>query len=137
MLAALVGTFYALYLGIQARRVRTAASDIRKQLVKGKYGSKHFYSGAGLLVFWTIGSFIGMAATYLLYKKLFLSPHLIGGLGIVGLATVASALVPLMRDGKLWARITHIILALAIIGVSIAQTMTGVAIIGELLQEKL
>lgn len=136
MTGTLVGTFYALYLGIQTRRTRNAPTDIRKQMVKEKYGLKHFYSGSGLLTFWVIGSLIGMAATYILYEKLFFSPHLVGGLSILGMASIAAALVPLMQSGKQWARIAHIVLVLVIVIISISQTVTGVAIIQDVLKDK-
>lgn len=136
MLITFVGTFYALYLGIQTRRTRNAPSEIRKQMVKEKYSLKHFYSGSGLLTFWVIGSLIGMAATYILYEQLFFSPHLVGGLCIVGLASIAAALVPLMKDGKQWARIAHIVLVVVIVIISISQTVTGLEIIPEIIKEK-
>ena len=135
MLFAVGGTFSALYWGIQARRTRTASSDLRKQMVKEKYGRKHFYAGAGLLAFWVMGSLIGMAATYILYGKLFFSPHLIGGLGTLGLASIAVLFVPLMQQGKEWARIGHITIAVAIVLVSLAQTVTGIEIILELVPD--
>ena len=40
----------------------------------------------------------GMAATYYLYDQLFISPHLLGGLGIVAIAAVAAALVPWLQN---------------------------------------
>lgn len=132
----LVGTFYALYLGIQTRRTRDAPSEIKKQMVKGKYSLKHFYAGSGLLVFWVIGSLIGLATTYVLYERLFFSPHLIGGLSIMGLASIAAALVPLMRDGKQWSRTAHIVLVVAIIIISISQMVTGLEIIQDILKNK-
>lgn len=136
MSGTLIGTFYALYLGIQTRRTRNAPSETRKQLIKGKYGLKHFYSGSGLLTFWVIGSLIGMAATYVLYEQLFFSPHLVGGLSIVGLASIAATLVPLMQQGKQWARTAHIVVVMLIVIISSAQMVTGVTIIQDILQEK-
>lgn len=136
MSATLAGTFYALYLGIQIRRTRNAPAEVRKQMLKEKYGSKHYYSGSGLLVFWAIGSSIGVTATYILYNKLFFSSHLVGGLSIIGLAAIAVALVPLMRDGKQWARTAHIISVVAIAIVSLSQTVTGLEIVRDILKEK-
>lgn len=105
-------------------------------MIKGKHGFRHFYAGSGLLVFWAIGSLMGMAATYVLYDQLFLSPHLLGGLGIVGLASIAAALVPLMKQGKQWARTAHIAVVIVIVAISVSQAVTGVEIIQDILDKK-
>ena len=136
MSVTLAGTVYALFLGIQTRRTRNVPSEIRKELVKGKYGFRHFYAGSGLQVCWVIGSLMGMAATYVLYDQLFLSPHLLGGLGIVGLASLAVVLVPLMKQGKQWARDLHIAVAIVITVISVSQTVTGIEIIHDILEQK-
>lgn len=136
MLVTLAGTVYALFLGIQTRRTRNAPSEIRKEMVKSRYSFRHFYAGSGLLVFWVIGSLMGMTATYALYDQLFLSPHLLGGLSIVGLASFAAALVPPMKQGKQWARDAHIAVVSVIMVISISQTVTGIEIIQDILEKR-
>jgi hypothetical protein len=135
MIVTLVLTFYGLYLGIQVRRTHSAEAVVRKEMIKAKYNQRHFQIGAILLVFWVVGSVIGMAATYALYSKLFFSPHLIGGLSSICLAAIAAAFVPSMLQGKNWARIAHITLAILVLYLSISQTVTGFEIVREMLGE--
>ena len=111
MSVVILGTFYAAYCGIQTRRTRSVEKEKKKEMVQAKYGKKHFQIASILLTVWVWGSLLGMAATYYLYSKLFLSPHLIGGLGIIAIAAIAGALVPWLQRGKKWARTLHITLA--------------------------
>ena len=104
-------------------------------MVQAKYGKKHFQIASILLTVWVWGSLLGMAATYSLYSKLFLSPHLIGGLGIIAIAAIAGALVPWLQIGKKWARIIHITLAFLLVCFSISQAVTGFEIVLILLDE--
>lgn len=135
MLGTLAGGFYALYLGLQVRRTRTADKDVRKELIKGKYNQRHFQIGSLLLAFWVIGGIGGMAATYTLFHKLFVSPHLIVGLSSIGIVAIAAAFAPLMQQGQEWARITHITIATIMIGLVLAQTYTGLQIVQKLLND--
>jgi membrane associated rhomboid family serine protease len=135
MLGALVGALYALYLGVLSRRTRNTDAETRKQLIKGKYNQRHFQVGAILLAIWVIGSVGGMAATYVLYHKLFVSSHLIVGLSTVCFAALAATFAPLMQQGKEWARLLHITLTSLVLGCFLAQTYTGLQIVQKMLNE--
>lgn len=135
MILVIIGTFYAAYFGIQIRRSRDVEKEKRKEMMKAKYNLKHFQIASILLATWVVGSILGMAATYYLYNQLFLSPHLIGGLGIIAIAAVAGALTPWLQRGKYWARTTHIILAVLLVGFSISQVVTGIEIVLVMIDE--
>ncbi len=135
MLGLLGASLYALYLGLLARRTRTAEPEVRKQLIKEKFNQKHFKLASILLAIWTIGGLGGMAATYTLFHKLFVSPHLIIGLSSVGLIALAAMFVPLMQQGKEWARIAHITCTVLLLGTILAQTFTGLKIVQKIVQD--
>ncbi len=135
MILAIVGTFYAAYFGMQVRRTRNADKEKRKEMMKAKYNQKHFQIASTLLSLWVLGSILGMAATYYLYNQLFVSPHLIGGLGIIAIAAIAGSLAPWLQRSKNWARTTHMILAVLLIGFSISQLVTGFDIVLTMLNE--
>jgi len=67
-LLALAG--YGMFLGIKAKRTRTADPEARKQLIKGQFAKRHFQIGSVLLAIMVIGTFGGMAVTYLNNGKL-------------------------------------------------------------------
>ena len=81
----LAGSGYALFLGIKAKKTRTATAEDRKELIKGKFAQRHYLIGSGVLAVMVIGTLGGMAVTYLNNGKLFVSPHLLVGLGRTGL----------------------------------------------------
>ena len=135
MTLVIAGTFYAAYFGVQIKRIRNAEGEKRKEMVKAKYNQKHFQIASILLSLWVLGSILGMAATYYLYNKLFVSPHLIGGLGIIAIAAVAGSLAPWLQRRKDWARIVHTILAFLLLGFSISQVVTGFDIVLIMLDE--
>lgn len=135
MLGILAGAFYALYLGVQVRRSRTADKEVRKELIQGKYNQRHYQLASILLVLWVIGGIGGMGATYTLFHKLFVSPHLIGGLASVAIVAIAAGLAPLLQKGKEWARISHITVTTTLIGLLLAQTFTGLQIVQKLLKD--
>ncbi len=126
-------SLYALYLGIKAKRTRLAEPDQRKELIKGKYAQRHFKVGSLVLVLTVLGSFGGMAVTYLNNGKLFVAPHLIAGLGIAGLITMAVALVPQIQQGNLIARKVHVGLNMTALTLFLWQTYTGLEIVGRIL----
>lgn len=130
-----VATFYAAYFGVQVKRIRHAEEEKRKEMVKAKYNQKHFQVASILLFVWVWGSLLGMGATYYLYHKLFVSPHLIGGLAMMAIAAVAGSLAPWLQRKKEWARIVHIILAFFLVGFSISQVVTGFDIVLIVLDE--
>ena len=127
---------YALYLGIQARRTRTADKDTRKELVKGKFALKHYQIGSLLLALMATGTIGGMAVTYINNEKLFLAPHLLVGLGMTGLIATSAALAPLMQQGKNWARYTHIALNVTLVGLFSWQAVTGMEIVQKILNNE-
>lgn len=135
MMGTLVATFYALYLGVQVRRTRHVEAEVRKQLIKQRFNQRHFQWGAVLLSIWVMGSIAGMAVTYTLYHKLFVSPHLIVGLATICFAALAVTLVPLMQQGKEWARITHILCASLVVFCFVTQTLTGLQIVQKMVSE--
>jgi uncharacterized membrane protein len=122
-------TVYALYLGIQIRRTRSADGDLKKQLIQGKFNIKHHQIGAVLLALMVLGTLGGMAVTYINNGKLFLGPHLIAGLGMTGLIATSASLTPFMQKGKDWARYTHIALNVALLGLFGWQAVTGMQIV--------
>ena len=97
----LAGSGYALFLGIKAKKTRTASAEDRKELIKGKFAQRHYLIGSGVLAVMVLGTLGGMAVTYLNNGKLFVSPHLLVGLGMTGLIALAAALSPLMQRGNL------------------------------------
>jgi uncharacterized membrane protein len=76
-----------------------------------------------------------MAVTYINNGKLFVGPHLLAGLGMVGLIAIAAALVPLMQKGNELARITHITLNVVILGLFGWQAVTGMDIVQRILSK--
>ena len=127
-------TVYALYLGIQARRTRTADAEARKELIKGKFANRHYQIGSLILALMVLGTIGGMAATYINNNKLFVGPHLLAGLGMTGLIAISAALSPLMQKGQDWARYAHIGLNVAIVGLFGWQAVSGMDIFQRILQ---
>ena len=130
----LVAALYALYLGWQVRRIRTADAETRKELVKKKVNVKHFQVGSALLAFMVIGSISAMAVTYINNGKLFLGPHLIVGLGMTGLIATSASLSPFMQKGQDWARYTHITLNIALVALFGWQAVTGMQIVQKIIE---
>lgn len=122
-------TVYALYLGLKVRRVRSAEGEEKKQLIKGKFNDKHFQIGSLVLALMVVGSIGGMVVTYLNNGKLFVGSHLLAGLGMTGMIAVSASLSPLMQKGVDWARSTHILLNVVLLGLFGWQAWTGVEIV--------
>ncbi|PZV14445.1 MAG: DUF4079 domain-containing protein [Leptolyngbya sp.] len=129
----LATTFYALYLGIQARRTRLADAETRKELIKGKFALKHHKVGSALLAFMVISTVGAMGVTYLEAGKLFVGPHLLVGLGMTTLIASSAALVPFMQKGNETARLTHITLNIVLVGLFGWQAISGMQIVQRLL----
>lgn len=125
--------FYALYLGIQVRRTRSAEGVQKKIMMEAKYNLKHFKVGSIFLVLMVLGSVGGMAVTYVNNGKLFVGAHLIAGLGLISLAALSAALAPLMQQGKEWARITHISINIFLVSIFTWQAITGLEIVQRIL----
>ncbi len=126
-------TIYALYLGIQSRRIRTADKEIRKELIKQNFKDRHHNIGSILLSLMVLGTIGGMGVTYINNGKLFVGAHLIAGLGMTGIIATAAALVPYMQKGNELARYTHISLNVILLGLFGWQAVSGMKIVQRIL----
>lgn len=129
-------SIYALYLGVQWRRARTAEGDQKKELLKGRYNVRHYQIGSLLLALMVLGSIGGMGVTYINNNKLFFGPHLLAGLSMTGLIAVSAGLSPFMQKGHDWARYTHIVLNSTILALFSWQAVSGIQIIQNILSKK-
>jgi Protein of unknown function (DUF4079) len=129
MWALLALTLYALYLGVQIRRLRSAEGEQKKQLIQGRFNIKHHQIGSLLLTFMVLGTLGGMAVTYINNGKLFFGPHLLVGLGMTGLIATSASLTPFMQKGQNWARYSHIFLNAALVGLFAWQAVSGMQIV--------
>ena len=135
MWALLLLSLYAAYLGLQIQRTRTAQGEEKKELIKGKFNLKHYQMGSILLGLMVAGSIGAMAVTYINNGKLFFGSHLLVGLGMTGLIAFSASLSPFMQKGANWARMTHILLNFALIGLFTWQAVTGVQIVQRILSK--
>lgn len=94
MLGLLALSSYGMLLGIKAKKTRTADAETRKQLIKGQFAKRHFQIGSLILALTVLGTFGGMAVTYLNNGKLFVGPHLLVGIGMTCLIALAVSLTP-------------------------------------------
>ena len=124
---------YAFYLGIQVRRTRNGDKYVRKELVKKNFNIRHHQVGAILLALMVLGTIGGMAVTYINNGKLFVAPHLLAGLGMTGMIATSAALVPLMQKGNEFARYTHIVLNVTLLGLFGWQAVTGMEIVQKII----
>ncbi len=127
---------YALSLGIQAKKTRTADAETRKQLIKGQFAKRHFLIGGLMLALMVIGTFGGMAVTYLNNGKLFVGPHLLVGIGMTSLVALAVALVPLIQQGNLVARKAHVGLNMLMMTLFLWQAVTGMQILSKIWENR-
>jgi hypothetical protein len=132
MWALLALSGYALFLGIKAKKTRTADAETRKQLIKGRFALRHFQSGSLVLAVMVLGTFGGMAVTYLNNGKLFVGPHLLVGIAMVSLLAVAASLSPLMQQGNLIARKAHVGLNMTVMTLFLWQAVTGMQIVNKI-----
>lgn len=131
----LATSVYALYLGFQARRTRTADKEARKELVKKHFRDRHYQIGSLLLALMVLGTIGGMTVTYINNGKLFVGPHLLIGLAMTGLIATAAALVPLMQKGNEAARYTHIALNVILLGLFGWQAVSGMDILQRIISK--
>ncbi|MFM7311866.1 MAG: DUF4079 domain-containing protein [Cyanobium sp.] len=124
---------YAMLLGIKAKKTRTGTAEQRKELVKGRFGQRHFQLGSLVLAVMVLGTFGGMAVTYLNNGKLFVGPHLLVGIAMTSLLAVAAALSPLMQAGNVIARKIHVGLNMSVMTLFLWQALTGMQIVQKLL----
>lgn len=128
-------TLYALYLGIQWRRTRTAEKDLKKELLPKNFRDRHYKLGSLLLAFMVLGNIGGMAITYINNGKLFVGPHLLVGLTMTGMIAISASLSPLMQKGNELARYTHITLNMGIVGLFSWQAVSGMEIVQKILDK--
>ncbi|MCP9927383.1 DUF4079 domain-containing protein [Cyanobium sp. CH-040] len=133
-LLALAG--YSMLLGIKAKKTRTADAETRKQLIKGQFAKRHFQMGSILLALLVLGCFGGMAVTYLNNGKLFVGPHLLVGIAMVCLLTLAVSLIPLMQQGNLIARKAHVGLNMAMMTLFLWQAVSGMQILNRIWENR-
>jgi hypothetical protein len=131
VLLALCG--YAMFLGIKAKKTRTADAEERKQLIKGQYGKRHFTLGGLVLTLMVLGTFGGMAVTYVNNGKLFVGPHLLVGIVMTSMLAMAAGLSPLIQQGNLIARKAHVGLNMAVMTLFLWQAVTGMQIVNKIL----
>ena len=127
---------YAMVLGIKAKKTRTADAETRKQLIKGQYAKRHFQIGGALLAVMVLGTFGGMAVTYLNNGKLFVGPHLLVGIGMTCLITLAVALIPLVQQGNLIARKAHVGLNMLMMTLFLWQAVSGMQIANKIWENR-
>ncbi len=131
----LATSLYAMYLGFQIRKTRTATGEEKKKLIQGKFNVRHHQIGSIVLAVMVLGSIGGMAATYINNGKLFFGPHLLAGLGMTGLIAVSASLSPYMQKGLDWARYSHIGINLVIVGLFGWQAFSGVEILTRIISK--
>ena len=134
MWALLALAIYALYLGVQVRRTRLAEGDLKKDLIKGQFASRHHQIGSILLALVVMGAVGGITVTYLNNGKVVIGPHLFAGLGVVGLIATSAALVPFMKQHR-WVRSIHVSLNLVLLGLFGWQAVTGVQIVQKIVSQ--
>ncbi len=132
MWALLALSGYGMFLGIKAKKTRTADAETRKQLIKGQYAKRHFQVGGLMLALMVLGTFGGMAVTYLNNGKLFVGPHLLVGIGMTCLVALAVALIPLIQQGNLIARKAHVGLNMLMMTLFLWQAVSGMQILNKI-----
>tara|TARA_B100001939_G_scaffold327121_1_gene321221 strand:- start:1094 stop:1552 length:459 start_codon:yes stop_codon:yes gene_type:complete len=128
----LAGSGYALFLGIKAKKTRTASAEDRKALIKGKFAQRHYLIGSLVLAVMVCGCIGGMAVTYLNNGKLFVGPHLLVGLAMTGMIALAASLAPLMQQGNLIARKAHSGLNMLVFTLFLWQAVSGLEIVNKI-----
>jgi Protein of unknown function (DUF4079) len=126
---------YAMYLGIQVRRTRSVDATTRKELIKGKYNSRHHQIGSIILGLMVLGSIGALAVTYINNGKLFVGPHLVAGLSMTALIAFSASLTPYMQKGQDWARYGHIGINVVIVGLFGWQAVSGLEILQRIISK--
>jgi MFS family permease len=126
---------YAMYLGVQIRRTRSATPEVRKELIKGKYNDRHHKIGSIILALMVLGSIGAITVTYINNGKLFVGPHLLAGLGMTALIAISASLTPYMQKGQDWARYGHIGINVTIVGLFGWQALSGLEILQRIISK--
>ena len=79
-----------------------------------------------------IGTFGGMAVTYLNNGKLFVGPHLLVGIAMTCMIAIAASLTPLMQQGNLIARKAHVGMNMLVMTLFLWQAVSGVEIVNKI-----
>ncbi|MEX0587911.1 MAG: DUF4079 domain-containing protein [Cyanobium sp.] len=127
---------YGMFLGIKAKKTRTATPEDRKALIKGQFARRHFQIGSLILVLMVLGTFGGMAVTYLNNGKLFVGPHLLVGITMTCLIALAVALTQLMQQGNLLARKAHVGLNVTMMTLFLWQAVSGLQILANIWEKR-
>jgi hypothetical protein len=136
MLGLLALSSYGMLLGIKAKKTRTADAETRKLLIKGQFAKRHFQIGSLILAITVLGTFGGMAVTYLNNGKLFVGPHLLVGIGMTCLIALAVSLTSLMQQGNLIARKVHVGLNMAMMTLFLWQAVSGFQILNKIWENR-
>ena len=136
MLGLLALSSYGMLLGIKAKKTRTADAETRKQLIKGQFAKRHFQIGSLILAITVLGTFGGMAVTYINNGKLFVGPHLLVCIGMTCLVALAVSLTPLMQQGNLIARKAHVGLNMAMMTLFLWQAVSGFQILNKIWENR-
>ena len=136
MVSLLAVSGYGMFLGIKAKKTRTADAETRKQLIKGQYARRHFQVGSLLLALLVFGTFGGMAVTYLNNGKLFVGPHLLVGIVMTCMIALAASLTPLMQQGNLIARKAHVGLNMLMVTLFLWQAVSGLQILNKIWENR-
>jgi len=136
MLGLLALSSYGMLLGIKAKKTRTADAETRKQLIKGQFAKRHFQIGSLILAITVLGTFGGMAVTYLNNGKLFVGPHLLVGIGMTCLIALAVSLTSLMQQGNLIVRKVHVGLNMAMMTLFLWQAVSGFQILNKIWENR-
>ncbi|MBF2055693.1 MAG: DUF4079 domain-containing protein [Cyanobacterium sp. T60_A2020_053] len=124
---------YALYLGVKVKKLRQADKETRKELIKGNFINRHHQVGSLFMALIVLGTLGGMAVTYINNGKLFVGPHLLGGLGMMAMVIISASLVPYMQKGNGVARFSHVGLNMTMLLIFGWQALTGVEIVQKIL----
>jgi hypothetical protein len=83
-----------------------------------------------------LGTFGGMAVTYLNNGKLFVGPHLLVGIGMTCLVALAVALIPMIQQGNLLARKAHVGLNMLMMTLFLWQAVSGMQILNKIWENR-
>ncbi|MCP9775825.1 DUF4079 domain-containing protein [Cyanobium sp. HWJ4-Hawea] len=136
MWALLALSGYGMFLGIKAKRTRTGTPEARKELLKGQFAKRHFQIGSLVLVVMVVGTFGGMAVTYLNNGKLFVGPHLLVGITMTCMVATAASLTPLIQQGNLIARKIHVGLNMGLMTFFLWQAVSGMQIVAKIWEKR-